>query len=93
MKLCINGRRKENKSMKQLLVICVCVLLSCSMGNSVKDGTVHHFKSIDRKSTRYYVEIGTRGSVGWMYQYFTFVDRTGKYAVGDTIVYMVKSEF
>jgi len=78
--------------MKKILMVGICLLISCSVYKPVEDGTIHHFKSIDREKTRYYVSISSRGGLEF-YAYFSFVDRAGKYEVGDTVVYMVESEF
>ena len=79
--------------MNKILIVVLCLLLGCVVSSPVYNGTVHHFKSIDTVNTRYYILIGTAGIGCELLQYASFVDRVGKYAVGDTVIYMTESEY
>ena len=75
---------------RKIIIVIACLWLCC-ISNPVRDGTVHHFKSVDAENTRYYVEIESNFPA--VIQYLSFIDKSGKYSVGDTIIYMTKSEY
>ena len=72
--------------MKKILIVTICVFLSCAF--HLEDGTVHHYKSNKRGLTKYYVKIKTKGYGCATDSCFYFIDKTGKYEIGDRIVYM-----